>query len=192
MVRKNTVALLALIMSVSSIMAKEHIEPGEFYVVTKALFTTAETISESDDIDIEGNSGGGLGVDVGYTLPYNFAVELDTSYSRNNIREITTVEDPEEKEEIVDAKGNYWTFAMDVTYTMPVTHTIGLMGKIGYEFEYETISKLDIDTHDNGMVYGVGIEYHLSDHYEAIVEYEGSMIDTPRGSSVYTGIKYIF
>ena len=66
------------------------------------------------------------------------------------------------------------------------------MGKVGYEFEHATISELDVDAYDNGMVYGAGLEYHISEHYEALVEYEGSMIKSPRGSSVYTGVKYIF
>jgi len=81
---------------------------------------------------------------------------------------------------------------MDVTYTLPITHHIGIIGKLGYEFEQEKIKELDIDEKDNGMVYGAGVEYHLSDHYEMLVEYEGSTIQSPRGSSLYAGVKYIF
>jgi len=191
--KKVTVASLALIMSVSIGFAKEHIKEGEFYVVTKALWTTSETIREANGVEIEGRRGGGIGVDIGYTLPHHFAVEFDTSYSRNNLREKRIViEGVEEKLEIENAKGDYWTYAFNVTYTLPVTHTIAIMSKVGYEFEHETIDKLNIDSHDSGVVYGAGIEYHISDHYEALLEYEGSTIDSPRGSSVYTGIKYIF
>ena len=193
MIKKITVASLALIMGVSTIVAKEHAKTGEFYVVTKALLTVSETIKEGNGVEIEGKRGGGVGIDVGYTLPYHFAVELDTSYSKNSIREKRIViEGIEEKLEVENAEGKYWTYALDVTYTLPVTHAIGIMCKLGYEFEHETIGKFNVDTHDSGMVYGAGIEYHLSDHYEALVEYEGSAIDSPRGSSVYAGVKYIF
>jgi len=193
MIKKITVASLALIMSASTIFAKEHAESGEFYVVTKALLTVSETIREANNVEVEGRRGGGMGIDIGYTLPHHFAVEFDTSYDRNDVREKRTViEGAEEKLEVVNAKGKYWTYAFDITYTVPVTDTIGIMGKLGYEFEHETINQLNVNAHDSGMVYGAGIEYHLSDHYEALVEYEGSAIDSPRGSSIYAGLKYIF
>jgi len=193
MIKKITVASLALIMSSSTVIAKEHTKSGEFYVVAKALLTTAETIQEGHGVEVEGKKGGGIGFDIGYTLPNHFAIEFDASYSGNSLREKHTVtEGAEEKVEIKDVKGHYWTYALDVTYTIPLTHEIGIMGKLGYEFEHEIINKLDINAHDSGIVYGAGIEYHLSEHYEALLEYEGSAIDSPRGSSVYVGIKYIF
>lgn len=188
-----TAVTLALTLSTSASFAKESSKSGEFYFITKALMTTAETITEDNEVQIEGKTGGGVGIDIGYTLPYHFAMELDTSYDKNDIREKRTVhEENEEKIEIEDAQGTYWTYAVDLTYTLPVSHSIGLMAKIGYELEHETISKLNIDAQDSGMVYGAGVEYHLLEHYEALVEYEGSMIESPRGSSIYAGVKYIF
>jgi len=193
MIKKITVASLALIMSTSTIYAKEHAQTGEFYVVTKALLTTSDTIKEGNNVEIEGKSGGGMGIDIGYTLPNHFAVEFDTSYSRNDMLEKRTViEGTQEKLEVENARGKYWTYALDVIYALPLTDTIGIMGKLGYEFEHETINQLNVNAHDSGMVYGAGIEYYLSEHYEALVEYEGSVIDSPRGSSVYAGLKYIF
>jgi len=193
MIKKITVASLALIMSTSTICAKEHAKIGEFYVVTKALLTISDTVKEGNSVELEGKSGGGMGIDVGYTLPNNFAVEFDTSYSRNNILEKRTViEGTEEKLEFNNARGKYWTYAFNIVYALPLTDTIGIMGKLGYEFEHETINQLDVNAHDSGMVYGAGIEYYLSEHYEALVEYEGSEIDSPRGSSLYAGLKYIF
>jgi len=191
--KKVTVASLALIMSMSIGIAKEHAKVGEFYIVTKALLTTSETIREANGVEIEGRRGGGIGIDIGYTLPHHFAVELDTSYSNNSVREKRIViEGLEEKLEIENAKGHYWTYAFNVTYVLPVTHDIGILGKVGYEFENETINKLNINSHDSGVVYGAGIEYHMNEHYEALLEYEGSTIDSPRGASLYAGIKYIF
>ena len=188
MIKKIKVATIACIMVASVATAKEHHpKSGEFYIVTKALLTTAETIEEGSDVTLEGDVGGGVGVDIGYTLPYHFAVELDTSYSQNRVTESKVGE-----EEKKDGIASYWTYAMDVTYTIPLTEVIGIMGKVGYEFEHEHINNLDTDGDDSGMVYGAGVEYHVSEHYEALVEYEGSTIESPRGSSVYAGVKYIF
>lgn len=189
MIKKVTAATLALALSTSASFAEESSESGEFYIVTKALFTTGETVKEGSDIEVEGKAGGGVGIDIGYTLPYHFAVELDTSYDKNGIHETKqTTLGPEEE----DGMGTFWTYAMDVTYTVPVTEELGVMGKVGYEFERETITNIDATAHDSGMVYGAGLEYHIVKHYEALVEYEGSTIDSPRGSSVYAGVKYIF
>ncbi|WP_304546178.1 porin family protein [Sulfurimonas microaerophilic] len=187
MIKKIALASSALMICASTIMAEEHhhAKSGEFYVVVKGLYTTGETIKEGTDITLDGKAGRGLGIDVGYTLPYHFAVELDTSYSKNDVTEDDGVD-------IVNGVAKYWTYAADVTYTYPLTHSIGIMGKLGYEFEHEKIDELNVDLNDNGMVYGAGVEYHINEHYEALVEYEGSTIDSVRGSSVYAGIKYIF
>ncbi|MDH4945036.1 porin family protein [Sulfurimonas sp. C5] len=180
----KNIALATLLLSTGSsvLQAEEHKNSNEFYVVAKALYTIGKTIPEGVSI-LKGKSGKGMGIDIGYTLPYNFALELDTSYSKNDITEYSDGE-------VRALTAKYWTYAVDVTYTLPVTHSLALMGKAGYEFEHE---KLDGRTKkDNGMVYGAGVEYHINEHYEGIVEYEDSTIDSARGSSVYAGIKYIF
>jgi opacity protein-like surface antigen len=188
MIQKILLASLASLAMTTGVMAKEHhAKAGEFYLVAKALMTTSETLKEGDDITLDADVGGGVGIDVGYTLPYHFAVELDTSYSQNRVTESRV--GVEEKE---DGIATYWTYAMDITYTFPVTHLIRVMGKVGYEFEHEEIDDLGVKGDDSGMVYGAGVEYHISDHYEALVEYEGSTIESPRGSSLYAGVKYIF
>lgn len=188
MIQKLIVAALVCASTNSLLMAKEHhAKAGEFYIVTKALMTTSESIKEGEHITLDADVGGGVGIDFGYTLPYHFAVELDTSYSKNRVTESEA--GVEEKE---DGIATYWTYAFDVTYTYPVTDLIGLMGKVGYEFEHESIADLDINADDSGVVYGAGVEYHISEHYEALVEYEASTIESPRGSSVYAGLKYIF
>jgi opacity protein-like surface antigen len=193
MTKKIILASLTLALGASMGVAKESSESGEFYFVTKALLTTAQTVKESNNVEVQGQTGGGVGIDLGYTLPYHFALELDTSYDQNTIREKRqTIEDEVATTEIEEAHAVYWTYALDVTYTYELTHSLGLMGKLGYEIEHETISKLNKDAQDSGMVYGAGLEYHLLKHYEALVEYEGSMIESPRGSSIYAGIKYIF
>lgn len=179
------IALASLLFCTTSIMAQElHHEESEseIYVVVKRLFTTGEKITEQEagnKVVLDGKSGGGLGIDLGYTLPYHFALEIDTSYSTNKVK----IDD-----ELESAK--YLTYAMDVVYTYPLTHALGVMGKVGYEFEHETLNEETVN--DNDFVYGAGLEYHIVDNYEALVEYEGSLIDSARGSSIYVGLKYIF
>lgn len=183
MVKNLTLTTLLLAASSTALFAEEHKNSGEIYVVAKGLYTVGQTIEEEGGILLEGKSGSGFGIDLGYTLPYNFAVELDTSYSKNNINE-------NDAGNITELSAKYWTYAFDVTYTLPLTHSFAIMGKAGYEFEHEKIKGTKL--HDEGMVYGAGVEYHINEHYEAIAEYEDSTIDSARGASIYAGIKYIF
>ncbi len=182
--------VLSTLLLCGSAFAQEHSEKsGEFYVVTKALMTTSSHVDEGEGVSVDGEVGGGIGLDIGYTLPYHLALELDTSYSKNSVTEKEIVHG--ELEEI-DASASYWTYAFDVVYTLPVWHHFALMGKLGYEVEHEEIKELHMDKEDNGVVYGAGVEYHIASHYDALFEYEQSSIDSPRGSSLYAGLKYIF
>lgn len=186
MIKNIALASLALMVSTSTVMAEEDVKDGEFYIVAKGLYTTGNTVKESSDVILDGKSGNGFGLDVGYTLPHHFALELDTSYSKNDVTEKKVGEAD------TQATAKYTTYAMDVVYTYPIAHSLDIMGKVGYEYEHEKISELGVDLHDNGMVYGAGLEYHISEHYEAIAEYEGSAIDSVRGDNIYAGIKYVF
>ncbi|MBN2815562.1 MAG: porin family protein [Campylobacterales bacterium] len=187
MFKKLTTATVVSLLLATTSMAREHHEKeGEFYIIAKALMTTSESLTEGEDVKLDADMGGGIGIDVGYRLPYHFALELDTSYSTNKVTETRVGEEPR------SGTAKYWTYAMDVTYTFPITHHIGLMGKVGYEFEHEDIDALETQGDDSGVVYGGGIEYHINNHYEALVEYEESAIESPRGSSIYAGVKYIF
>lgn len=177
---------LALMIATSTMMAEEHAKSGEFYIAVKGLYTTGKTIQENAEVILDGKSGNGIGIDIGYTLPHHFAVELDTSYSQNGVTEKKVGEAD------TQATAKYMTYAMDIVYTYPIIHSLDIMGKIGYEYEHEKISELGVDVHDNGMVFGAGLEYHISEHYEALAEYEESAIDSARGSNIYAGIKYIF
>lgn len=185
---KNILAA-SLLCATMATAEEHHGAAGQFYVVVKGLVTTSETIHEGECVSLKGDHGAGMGLDFGYTLPYHFALELDTSYSKNSVHESRLVGSDVEHEE---GRASYWTYAFDVTYGLPVYGGFALMAKVGYEFEHETIDALEIDADDNGFVYGAGVEYHIDKHYEAIVEYEESTIESPRGSSVYAGLKYTF
>lgn len=182
-----TIAVALILFSTLSQAREQHEKEGEFYIIVKGLITTSEILEEGEGISLEADTGSGIGIDIGYRLPYHFALELDTSYSKNRV-----TEKREGIEETESGMATYWTYAMDVTYTFPITHHIGIMGKVGYEFEHENIDKLEISGDDSGIVYGAGLEYHINSHYEALVEYEESAIESPRGSSIYAGVKYIF
>jgi len=187
MIKNILFASLLSMSSASLLLAQEHhAKPGEFYVVAKALMTTSETFEESEHSTLKSEIGGGVGVDIGYTLPHHFAVELDTSYAKNSVEEHSNENASQ------SALASYWTYAFDVTYTLPLSHVFGIMGKVGYEFEHESIDALHIEGDDSGLVYGGALEYHMSEHYEALFEYEQSTIESPRGASLYAGLKYIF
>lgn len=155
-------------------------EANNFYVIAKGLYTIGADVEEEGGAVLKGKSGKGFGVDLGYTLPYHFSVELDLSHSQNDVEN--------EHDEIETAK--YWTYALDVVYVYHLTHEVRVIGKLGYEFEDEKIAEETL--HENGMVYGGGVEYHLNDNYDLLVEYEGSTIDSARGDSIYAGVKYTF
>ena len=184
MIKKLTAGTLVLALSASTTFAEEAEKSGEYYVAVKALMTMGDTVTEEDNTKLKGQTGGGIGIDFGYTLPYHFALELDGSYDRTDVQETRPSEEPK------TLQGTFWTYAMDLTYTLPVTNDLGIMAKVGYEFERETIG--GTNGHDSGTVYGAALEYRLSKHYETLMEYEGSTVDSPRGSSLYAGVKYIF
>lgn len=88
--------------------------------------------------------------------------------------------------------GNYFTYGLSLAYTMHLTERAGLLFKVGYEGENETINGLGIDTTNDGFTYALGAEVKLNKHYELVFEYEGSSIKGPRGSSLFAGVKYNF
>lgn len=188
MLKKITSVAVASLLLATTVVAREHHEKeGEYYLIVKGLLTTTETLHEGEGETLEADMGGGIGVDIGYRLPYHFAVELDTSYSKNKV-----TKSEEGVAETESGNATYWTYAADITYTYPIVYHLGIMGKVGYEFEHEEIDALGIKGDDSGLVYGGGLEYHINSHYEALVEYEESSIKSPRGSSIYAGVKYIF
>ncbi len=65
--------------------ATEHSSP--YYVVLKGLMTTGDKVSHGAGVTIDGNSGAGFGLDFGYKINHNFAIELVTSYAGNKVTE---------------------------------------------------------------------------------------------------------
>ena len=160
-------------------------EESRFYVIVKGLASLGAEAEHGEAI-LDGDVGYGIGIDVGYRLGKGFALEYDFSYAKNTVTERIEHHEPEE----VDA--HYYTSALDIVYTYEVTETVGIFGKVGYEYEWETIDELGIDSRDHGFIVGAGVEVALNEKYKLIAEYEHSTIDSPRGDSLYAGVMYNF
>lgn len=162
------------------------VEESRFYVVVKGLASLGAEAEHGEAI-LDGDGGYGIGIDLGYRLGKGFALEYDFSYAKNTVTEITEHHEPEE----FDA--HYYTSALDLVYSYEATETLGIFAKVGYEYEWETIDELGIDSsRDHGFVVGAGVEIALNEKYKVVGEYEHSTIDSPRGDSLYLGLMYNF
>lgn len=162
------------------------VEESRFYINVKALASLGAEAEHGEAI-LDGDGGYGIGIDIGYRLGHGFAIEYDFSYAKNTVTERIEHHEPEE----FDA--HYYTSALDLLYTYEVTEIVGLFGKVGYEYEWETIDELGIDSsREHGFIAGVGVEIALNEKYKVVAEYEHSTIDSPRGDSLYLGMMYNF
>jgi len=162
------------------------VEESPFYIVVKGLASLGAEAEHGEAI-LDGNGGYGIGIDLGYRLGKGFALEYDFSYAKNRVIEIVEGEESEK----VDA--HYYTSSLDLVYTYEATETVGVFGKVGYEYEWETIDELGIDSsRDHGFIAGVGVEVSLNEDYKLVAEYEHSTIDSPRGDSLYAGLMFNF
>jgi len=161
------------------------VEESRFYIVTKALASLGAEVEHGDAL-LDGAGGYGIGIDLGYRLGNGFAIEYDFSYAKNRVTEKVIGFEPEK----VDA--HYYTSSIDLVYVFEVTETVGIFGKVGYEYEWETIDALNIDSRDDGFIAGLGLEVGINERYKFLLEYEHSTIDSPRGDSLYAGLMYNF
>ena len=172
------------------IEAKHH-EEGDFYIVPKVLVSLGDTYTEEATVSepeakLEGDVGGGVGLDLGYRIGYGLAVEFDFAYAHTNVTKRVA------GEEDVSAGADYYSFGLDLIYGYHVNESFVVFGKAGWEIEQEEITDLDISGTNNGFAYALGLEYGLSDHWALVGEYEGTLIDGPRGNSVFAGASYTF
>ena len=157
---------------------------SKFYVIVKGMIILGDKVDHEHAV-LDGDQDYGYGIDIGYRLGNGFALEYDFSYGRNTVTETVG-------EEVEEATGKYYTSALDIVYTVEMTESIGIFGKVGYEYEWETISKYDIDSTNNDFVFGAGVEIAMSEEYKFVAEYEHSLIEGPRGDSIFAGIMYNF
>ena len=181
---KTLIPALAALTLTTQVMAnemthEEHAhEKSNLYVVAKAMYILGDDIQESTET-LTGDSGMGFGIDFGYRIAEGFAVEYDFSYSANTVHL-----------ENISADADYTTHALDLVYTYEATEDLGVFVKAGYEYESESIE--DETSSDTGAVFGVGCEYSLSHQYAIVGEYEHSLIDGPRGDSIFLGALFNF
>ena len=162
----------------------EHTE-SDFYVIVKGLRISGDKVAHGE-ATLDGDSGYGFGIDLGYRLGHGFAVEYDFSYATNTVSEL------EHGDVVAEADATYYTHAIDLVYTYELTETLGLFAKAGYEYEIEEIDEYHIDADDNGFNYGVGVEVAVDHTYKVVAEYEHSTIEGPRGNSIFLGVMYNF
>lgn len=158
----------ALLLSSTSLLASDD---SKVYVIAKALMITGDSSHGHT-----GNTGYGIGLDLGYKLPYHLSAELISTYATNSVD---------------GHDASYLTYGAALVYTHHITSEAGVFVKGGYEMEDETIEGY-ADKSSNGFIYAVGAEYKIAPKYEALVEYEASTIEGPRGASIFAGVKYNF
>ncbi|WP_297440678.1 porin family protein [Sulfurimonas sp.] len=172
------------------IEAKHHKE-GNLYIVGKGLLTLGDNFTEEakgtePEAKLSGNTGGGIGIDVGYRMGYGFAAELDFSYAQTRVKKSVV------GEEDITADADYYSYGLDLLYGYHINEEYVIFGKIGWEIEQEEISDYDISGTNNGFAYAVGFEYAFTEHWAFVGEYEGSLIEGPHGPSIFAGASYTF
>jgi len=159
-------------------------EESNFYVIAKGMILLGDTV-QHEDATLDGYRCLGLGLDVGYRVGYGFAIEYDFSYGQNTVIE-------KRGEERERGTGEYYTSSLDLVYTQEITKRLGIFGKVGYEYEWETISEYDIDNQNHDFVFGLGVENEINESYKLVAEYEHSLIEGPHGDTVFAGVMYNF
>ncbi len=169
----------------AAIADHEH-EESRYYIVLSGMMLLGDEVRHGEAL-LDGNDqkGYGYGIDLGYRIGNGFAVEYDFTYGRNDVKEIAGTE-------VTKVQSEYYTSALDLVYTYEATEELGIFGKVGYEYEWEKISALGIDSKEHDFVFGAGIEYKLNEKYKALIEYEYSMIEGPHGDAILAGFMYNF
>ena len=181
---KKTILSLLVAGLFSSLSAQEvhgHDEHGsKFYIIAKGLSVLGEEV-EKNYITSEGDSGYGFGVDIGYKLPYHLSVELFSNYAENkvSVKNVAGSED-----------ASYVAYGAALEYTYHAAKHVGLFVKGGFEIEDAEVGRESES--ESGAIYAFGAEYEMNSHYDLLIEYEGSTVESTMGPLVFAGVKYNF
>lgn len=152
-----------------------------YYIVPKAVVVIGDTITHHGH-EIDGEAGVGVGVDLGYSINTNYALELSATHAEASVIEDAHVKD----------RAEYTTYGVNAVYTRNLVNHLGFLAKLGYGWEYEKMDKLHIKETLDGVTYAVGLEYGVADDTEVVFEVEGANVTSSRGESLLFGLKHKF
>lgn len=155
------------------------------YFEPKVIVTLGDTISHGEST-LDGDTGYGVGFDLGYSFTEYFALELDGTYSVADVKETLSTGESE------TAGADFYTYGVNAVMTYPVTTHFILLGKLGYGYEHEDLGKLGLEGTEHGVNWAAGVEYSFMPHMEVSFEYEGADIKSARGDSLQLGLIYKF
>lgn len=156
-----------------------------FYIVPKAVVILGDTIMHHGH-ELDGDSGVGVGIDLGYSFNANYALELSVTHAEADV----TGED--HAHHIVTDTAEYTTYGFSAVYTRNIAGHLGFLAKLGYAWEYEKMDHLELKETLSGVTYAVGLEYGVADNMEVVFEIEGADVVSTRGKSLLFGLKYKF
>ncbi len=155
------------------------------YFEPKVIVTMGETIAHGEST-LDGDTGYGIGFDLGYSFTENFALEVDGTYSEADVKETNALGNSETD------KASFYTYGVNAVFTYPLHNHFILLGKVGYGYEHEDLGDLGIKGSEHGAAWAAGIEYSFNPHVEVSFEYEGADIRSARGDSLQFGLIYKF
>ncbi|MDT8339766.1 MAG: outer membrane beta-barrel protein [Sulfurimonas sp.] len=152
-----------------------------FYIVPKAVVVLGDTIMHHGH-KLNGETGVGAGIDLGYSFTPNYALELSATHAEADVVEDDHIKDTAE----------YTTYGFNFAYTRILVGHFAILAKLGYAWEYEKMDKLHIKETLDGVTYALGFEYGVAENMELVFEVEGANVTSSRGESLLFGLKYKF
>lgn len=153
---------------------------SHFYVVPKVVFGLGAEVTH-DIHTYDGDSSTGFGVDLGYSLGGPWGVELTYSSTKGDVKDGHGAD---------LGQATYTGTGVLAVYTHRMPSHFALVGKLGWMSESEEIHGSTTD--DSGIAYVIGAEYGITEKVEAVAEFEGTNIESPKGNAVMVGAKFIF
>jgi len=180
-----TVAAFALNAQAEEVHHSELATHTGIYFEPKIIMTMGETVVHGDST-LDGDTGYGIGFDLGYSFNENFALEVGGTYSEADVKETLSTGESETD------KASFYAYGADAVLTYPLHNHFIILGKLGYGYEHEDLGDLGIKGSEHGAYWAAGIEYSFNPHVEISFEYEGADIRSVRGDSLQLGLIYKF
>jgi opacity protein-like surface antigen len=153
---------------------------SHFYVVPKAVFGLGDKVTHGVET-LDGASSTGYGLDLGYSLGGPWGVEVSYSSAKGDVKNDLGVK---------LGQATYTGTGVFAVYTHRYNNPLAVVAKLGWMKETEKLE--GVTNSDTGVAYVLGAEYEITEKVEAVVEYEGTDIKSPKGAAVMVGAKFIF